>query len=114
MSDVSREGPVGPRETKMYEQEYKHSADLFKRALGQYTQAANQYQQAEFKAVMDKALQVLNETASELVRQNGRTELQKNNAKIAKDYQTFQKDPANPDTLEKLNKDLDKAKKSIT
>ena len=37
MSDVSGAGPLGPREKKMYEQEYKHGAELFKRALDQYT-----------------------------------------------------------------------------
>lgn len=110
MSDVSGSGPIDPREKKMYEQEYKHGADLFKRALDQYTKSENPYQQAQFKDVMDKALKVLNETASELMRK----ELQTNNDAIAKDYATFQKYPADPNTVDKLNKDLDKAKKSIT
>lgn len=109
MSDVSGSGPVGPREKKMYEQEYKHGADLFKRALDQYTKSENPYQQAQFKDVMDKAMNVLNETASELMRK----ELKTQNEAIAKDYATFQKYPDDPDTLAKLNKDLDKAKKSI-
>lgn len=109
MSDVSGAGPLGPREKKMYEQEYKHGADLFKRALDQYTKSENPYQQAEFKSVMDKAMTVLNQTASELMRK----ELKAQNDAIAKDYATFQEFPKDPDTLEKLNSDLDKAKKSI-
>lgn len=107
--DISGVGPIGPRERKMYEQEYKHSADLFKRALEQYGKAENPYQQNEFKDVMDKAMQVLNETAQELMRQ----ELQKQNSQIAKDYANFQQSPKDPDTINKLNRDLDKAKKSI-
>lgn len=107
--DTSGVGPLGPRERKMYEQEYRHSADLFKRALEQYSKSENTYQQGEFKEVMDKAMQVLNETARELVRK----ELLKQNDQIAKDYATFQQFPNDPDTLEKLNHDLDKAKKSI-
>ncbi len=106
MTDV---GPIGPREKKMYEQEYKHGADLFQRALDQYSKAENGYQQNEFKQVMDRALRVMNETASELLRK----ELLKNNDQIAKDYATFQKFPKDPDTLDKLKADLDKAKKSI-
>lgn len=109
MSDVSGAGPLGPREKKMYEQEYKHGADLFQRALDQYTKSENPYQQAEFKGVMDKAMTVLNQTASELMRK----ELKAQNDAIAKDYATFQKFPKDPDTLDKLNSDLDKAKKSI-
>lgn len=108
-NDVSGVSPLGPREKKMYEQEYKHSADLFKRALDQYAKSDNMYQQAEFKSVMDKAMKVLNETASELMRK----ELKKQNDQIAKDYATFQKFPQDPDTQAKLSQDLDKAKKSI-
>lgn len=107
MSEVS--GPLGPREKKMYEQEYKHSADLFKRALDQYNKSENPYQKEDFKDVMDKAMQVLNETAQGLMRK----ELQDQNQKIAKDYENFQKYPGDPDTLDKLKGDLDKAKKSI-
>lgn len=109
MNDISGAGSVGPREKKMYEQEYKHSADLFKRALDQYAKSDNPYQKAEFKDVMDKALNVLNETASELMRK----ELANQNEVISKDYATFQKYPEDQDTLDKLSKDLDKAKKSI-
>ena len=109
MSESSGIGPIGPREQKMYEQEYKHGADLFKRALDQYSKSDNPNQQAEFKDVMDKAMQVLNETAKELMR----NELFKQNEKISQDYATFQKSPSDPDTQSKLEKDLDKAKKSI-
>lgn len=107
MSDIT--GPLGPREKKMYEQEYKHSADLFKRALDQYNKSENPYQKAEFKDVMDKAMQVLNETAHGLMRK----ELDDQNKKIAKDYANFQKYPGDPDTVDKLNSDLDKAKKTV-
>ena len=107
--DVSGVGPLSPQEKKMYEQEYKHGADLFKRALDQYGKSDNPYQQAEFKDVMDKAMQVLNETASELMRK----ELQKQNDRIANDYASFQKDPTDKEAAEKLNQDLEKAKKSI-
>lgn len=111
MSDhgLSGVGPLNPRDKKMYEQEYKHGADLFKRALDQYTKSTNPFQQGEFKGVMDKAMTVLNETANQLMRK----ELQKQNEQIEKDYATFQKYPGDEDTIHKLTKDLDKAKKSI-
>lgn len=109
MSDISGSGAIGPRDKKMYEQEYKQGADLFKRALDQYVKSDNPFQQAEFKDVMDRALTVLNQTASELMRK----ELESNNKAISRDYATFQKYPEDPDTIAKLNKDLDQAKKSI-
>ncbi len=110
MSEISGAGgSIGPKERKMYEQEYKHSADLFKRALDQYNKADNPYQKNEFKQVMEKAMQVMNETAQELMRK----ELLKQNEQIAQDYATFQKFPEDGDTQGKLSKDLDRAKRSL-
>ncbi len=109
MSDVSGPGPLNPRDKKMYEQEYKQSADLFKRALDQYSKSDNPYQKAEFQDVMSRALDVLNETANELMRK----ELQSQSNKISQDYATFQQFPDDPDAKEKLTQDLDKAKKLV-
>lgn len=100
---------LGPQERAQYEQEYRRSADLFRRALTQYSEAKNPYQQAEFKGVMDQAMQILQETARGLMRKA----LQEQNEKIAKDYATFQKHPTDKDTVNKLNHDLEKAKKSV-
>lgn len=106
---VQGSGPLNPHEKRMAEQEYRQSADLFKRALAQYQKSENPYQQEEFKEVMDQALQVLNETAKDLVRKD----LQKQNQQIAKDYDTFQKFPKDPDTVQKLSQELDRAKRSV-
>ena len=109
MTDNNISGPLPPHDRKMYEQEYAHSADLFKRALDQYTKSDNPYQQAEFKDVMDKAMQILKETASELMR----GELKKQNSQIEQDYANFQKLPEDPEVISKLSQDLDSAKNSI-
>lgn len=99
---------ITPEEKKMYEQEYRHGADLFQRALQEYSKSDNMYQKEEFKEVMDKAMQVLNETARELKQK----ELDKQNQLIAKDYSTYQNNPTDQ-LKQKLSADLDKAKKSI-
>jgi len=101
--------PITPREKKMYEQEYKHGAQLFQKALQQYVKSDNPYQQEEFQQVMDKAMRVLNETAGEL----SRKALLEQNAKIQKDYAAFNNKPDDPGSFDKLNHDLDQAKKSI-
>lgn len=108
--DISGIGPLSPSEKKMYEQEYKHGADLFKRALEQYSKSDNAYQKEEFKDVMDQAMQVLNESAQGLMRQ----ELLKQNETITKDYANFQKLPNDTERQGKLSNDLDRAKKSIS
>lgn len=101
-------GPLSPQEKREYELEYKHGADLFKRALTDYSKSDNMFQKAEFKDVMEQAMQVLNDTAAELKRQ----ELLNQNEQIEKDFAAFQ-DKDDSSSLEKLSKDLDKAKKSI-
>ena len=101
--------PITPREKKMYEQEYKHGAQLFQKALQQYVKSDNPYQQDEFQHVMDKAMRVLNETAGEL----NRKALLEQNDKIQKDYAAFSDKPGDPAAFNQLNHDLDQAKKSI-
>lgn len=103
-------GPITPREKKMYEQEYKHGAQLFQKALQQYAKSDNPYQQAEFQGVMDKAMRILNETAAEL----NRKALLDQNAKIEKDYASFNNTPADDKIIGKLDHDLDQAKKFIS
>ena len=112
MTEISSGGnptPITPREKKMYEQEYKHGAQLFQKALQQFVKSDNPYQQEEFHQVMDKALRVLNETAAEL----NRKALLDQNDKIQKDYAAFNDKPTDNQSFNKLNHDLDQAKKSI-
>ena len=109
ISSSGNPAPITPREKKMYEQEYKHGAQLFQKALQQYIKSDNPYQQEEFHQVMDKAMRVLNETAGEL----NRKALLDQNARIEKDYAAFNDKPKDEGAFNKLNHDLDQAKKSI-
>lgn len=111
MSEIQGHGqnPITPREKKMYEKEYVHGAKLFQKALQQYSKSDNPYQKEEFKQVMDKAMEVLNETARELKAKP----LVEQNEKISKDYTAFTDQPKNAKAVDALNQDLEKAKKSL-
>lgn len=111
MSEIQGHGqnPISPREKKLYEQEYVHGAKLFQKALDQYTKSDNPYQKEEFKQVMDKAMAVLNETARELKAKS----LVEQNEKISQDYTAFTDQPGNTKAVDALNRDLEKAKKSV-
>lgn len=98
-----------PSEIRMYEQEYKESANLFQEAVQHYAQSDNPYQKKEFQEVMDKALSILNETARELNRKG----LFDQNAKIEKDYAQFNKTPDDEKMITQLEKDLQDAQKKI-
>lgn len=104
-SGASRE--ITPRERAIYREEYRHGADLFQKALNQYSKSSDMFQKEEFKEVMDNMMQVMNETARAL-KESG---LKSHNKKIAEDYAAFQDQP-NSNNLKKLDKDLDQAKKS--
>ena len=106
--DAGNTGPITPREKKMYEQEYRHGADLFQRALLQSDKSENPFQREQFGEVMDKAMAVLNETARELKRKD----LMDHNQLIEKDYLAYKDNPDDRVT-DKLSRDLEKAKKSI-
>jgi hypothetical protein len=100
--------PLSPSDRKLCEREYVRGADLFKKALNQYSTSENDYQKKEFQSVMDKAMDVLNHSASDLKRQ----ELIKQNQLIAKDYKEYKQ---NPDAYmkEKLTQDLETAKEKL-
>ncbi len=109
MTSIGGPGEHTPREIQMYEKEYKESAQLFQDSVQQYAKSDNPYQKKEFQEVMDKALTILNETAREL----NRKALLDQNAKIEKDYSQFNKSPDDENAIARLEKDLEKAKKSV-
>lgn len=113
IDDLSGSGapePITPREMRMYEQEYKHGAQLFQKALQQHTKSNNRSQQAEFQEVMDKAMRILNDTAAEL----NRKALLDQNVRIKKDYAAFNNAPTDNKIVGQLDRSLDQAKKAIS
>lgn len=109
MAEISGGGSINPSDKKMYEQEYRHGAELFQKAVSEYAKSTNPFQKAEFKDVMEKSLNVMNETASALMRKS----LQKQNDVIAQDYAIFSKDPDDKFIQQKLTQDLARAKRSV-
>lgn len=101
-------GPLSPQDKRAYEAEYKQGIDLFKRAVEDYSHSKNMFQKAEFKEVMEKAMQVLNETAAELQKK----ELLKQNETLSKDLAAFEEQDDAVNTAQ-LMKDLNKAKRSL-
>ncbi len=98
--------PVGP--TPSYREEYLHGVDLFQRALTEYKTADEVHKKEAFRQVMDKALQVLNETAQGMKRQD----LVQQNQKIAQDFQDYQHHPST-EAEDALHQDLTKAQKLL-
>ncbi len=100
--------PLTSGDRKAYTEEYMHGLDLFGRALEQCTKSQNMHQQEAFKHVMGRALQVLNETARGL----RRDDLLQQNDKIAQDFQAYGE---RKDSLGErvLMEDLEQARKKL-
>ena len=98
-------GPLSPLQAAEYRQEYREGADLFQRALMEYTEADEVHKQAAIAKVINQALMVMNQAAAQLKSSS----LTSVNEKIAQDYQTYQKTQS-PTAIAKLNRDLDEAK----
>ena len=99
---------INPRAQKLYEKEYQHGAALFEKALVQANKSTYAPQKEQFAGVMNIAMEVLNQSAGALKRQD----LIAQNGKISKDYQAYQSNPSK-EHLEALKSDLDQAKKSF-
>ena len=101
-------GSITPQDKKLYTEEYHHGVNLFKRALNEYSTAGEVHKKDAFRQVMDKALNVLNETAAGLKRQD----LIDKNQKIKADYDSYQASQKE-DAKKTLTNDLDQADKSV-
>jgi hypothetical protein len=87
------------------QEEYRHGADLFQRALDEHAESQDPKQKKAFQEVMDQALSILNGAAKSLKAQK----LLQQNQTISQDYTAYQKNPTE-ETKSKLSFDLDQAK----
>ena len=101
-------GPVSPQDKKAYELEFKQGLSLFQRALDDYSHSENMFQKAEFKEVMEKAMQVLKETASALQKKD----LLEQTGKLEKDFGVFEEQES-PATMAQLQQDLSSTQKLL-
>ncbi|HSW87115.1 MAG TPA: hypothetical protein VLG49_06420 [Rhabdochlamydiaceae bacterium] len=98
-------GSIPPDIKATYKQEFARSVDLFQKSLQEYEKTEEFHKKAKFKDVMDKALQIMNETAKACLSKKAQSE----KTQLEKDYQNFiQHD--NPETYDKLNEDIDHLK----
>lgn len=108
--NVSGQGPrpLTPQDRAMYKEEYRHGVDLFQRALNEYSSADEIHKKEAFRQVMDRALQVLNDTARGLKR----TDLMAQNKTIQEDLKSYESSQKDEDKS-KLAADLQQAQKKI-
>lgn len=106
--DVGGLRHITPQDRAMYQEEYKHGIDLFQRALNEFSSAHEIHKKEAFRQVMDRALQVLNDTARGLKRQD----LLEHNKTIGEDFKSYQKTQDDAHKA-KLTNDLEQAQKRI-
>jgi uracil DNA glycosylase len=98
--------PIQNREA--YQQECAQGVHLFKETLTAYQTSQIPEQKIKYQDVMEKALQIIHETATRCLSQ----ELQKEESTLEQDYKNYIASPT-PENLSKLNQDLDHFQKSV-
>ncbi|HNA62353.1 MAG TPA: hypothetical protein PKW79_04690 [Rhabdochlamydiaceae bacterium] len=108
MASIDGDKPITPQMKEIYKQECTRGVELFQRSLKEYQKSQIPAQKDEYRDVMDKALQIIKETASQCLGK----EMQKEGSNLQKDYDTFIANPSD-NNLNRLNNDLEHFKKEI-
>ena len=108
MTNIEGDRPQAPQMREVYKQECSRGVTLFQETLQAYQKSQIEAQKEQYKDVMEKALQIIRETAAQCLSK----EMQKEENTLEKDYQKFVADPS-PDNLNKLSSDLQHFKKGM-
>lgn len=108
MADLEGLGNISPQQRAMYKQEFERGASLFKQSFEEYMSSDNDNKKTLLKDVMDRSLQVMNETAKYVLSQR---KLEQEN-KLEEDYGNFISNES-PDTAKQLKTDIDKLQKGL-
>jgi len=91
-----------------YKHECAQGVHLFKETLLAYQTSQIPEQKTKYQDVMEKALQIIQETATRCLS----AELQKEETKLEQDYKNYIASPT-PENLQRLNQDLDHFERGI-
>jgi hypothetical protein len=105
---VSGDGNISPQLQQVYKQEFMEGANLFQQSLQQYQNSNIPAQKEAFKDVMQKAMNVMNETAQLCLSK----EAQKKEMKLNQDFQAFQSNDTEGNAAQ-LNKSINSLKRSV-
>ncbi len=99
---IEGDSSISPQSKALYKQEFERAVGLFQQSLAAYENSQIPEQKDKYKDVMNRALQIIHETIKEALSKEG----QKKGVQLDNDYQAFLNND-NPQTYQKLNKDLD-------
>lgn len=108
MADIEGGESITPQMRQTYKEECARGVKLFQDSLKEFQKSQIPAQKEEFKDVMDKALQVIRETASMCLSK----EMQKEETTLESDYNSYIANPT-PEGLNKLNNDLEQFQKNV-
>ena len=108
MTEIPGDHSVSPQRRGIYKQECYRGVKLFQESLDEYQKSTLEAQKEKYRDVMEKAMEVIRETAAQCLSQ----ELQKEEKNLQKDYSNFMSNPS-PTNLQKLQQDLTNFEKRI-
>jgi hypothetical protein len=108
MSSINGPSPLSPNEKELYRKDFEKGSEIFKDAMQEYTQTNEAHKKEMLKKAMNETLQAMNEILNNVLHEKGG----KFEKMITDDYQNFIEN-SNSSTMNDLNKDIDKIKKSL-
>jgi hypothetical protein len=108
MTDIEGSKPITPQARAIYKEECVRGVSLFQKTLQEYQKSQIDAQKAQYKDVMEKALQIIQETAAQCLSQ----EMQKEQLQLGKDYEQFTANPS-AENLKILSDDLQHFQKKL-
>jgi len=102
---IEGQGNITPEMRATYQQQFSRSVDLFQKSLAEYEKADEQHKKDKFKDVMDKSLNIMNQTAKAAMSSSA----QKQEKKLESDYQNLMANHSS-ENLAKVQKDIENLK----
>lgn len=115
MSDISASGggyvdpkALSSKEIQAYKNDFAKSANLFKKALNEYSKTTEIHKKQQLQKTMTEALNVMNQIVKVALKKSG----QAKEKKLQNDYNSFVAKKT-PQGMKRLSSDIDDVQKSI-
>ena len=108
MSEIHGFNPLPSKDLELYKKDFQRGSKLIKEASEEYQQTTEPHKKEQLKKAMSEALIAMNQILNNVLHKKG----EKLEKKLFDDYTNFIAD-TNSNTMNTLNKDIDKAQHKL-
>lgn len=108
MADILPTGPSFHKDRDVYKQDFIRGSNIVKEATEEYMKTDEIHKKEQLQKSMSEAIEAMNEILNDVLHKSG----EKFEKKITDDYNNFISN-STPESMERLNNDIDKIKRSL-